>query len=234
MDTKKQLSSVSFFCPAYREEVGLRKLIPRIHVFLSEITQTFEILIVEDGSPDKTGEIADELAKEFSNVRVIHHAQNQGYGVSMRDGFQEAQYDYIMYTDSDNQYDVQEFSRAIPLLSEADIVSGYVQEKAASTSRKIQSGVFNIILRAFFFLPYSDINCAMKIYKRKALDAQSLRSGSVFIVAESIIRAQRNGYKIAQFPVNHFERTEGMTTSLRLKVVLPTIRDILKFKIGLL
>src|SRR3989338_8767427 len=133
-----KLSSVSFFCPAYHDERNLPVLIPRVSQFLSEVADTFEIIIVEDGSPDKTGEVADALAKKYMNVRVIHHTKNMGYGVALRDGYAAAKYDYVMYTDGDNQYDVREFLPYLHLLDTADVLSGYVTKKAVSLGRKVQ------------------------------------------------------------------------------------------------
>ena len=115
-ETGTKLSSVSFFCPAYHDEKNLPVLIPRVHAFLSEIANEFEILIIEDGSPDKTGEVADGFAVQYKEVRVIHHPKNLGYGATIRDGFLHSHFEYVMYTDGDNQYDVREFAAALLLL----------------------------------------------------------------------------------------------------------------------
>ncbi len=234
METVQKLSSVSFFCPAYHDEKNLPVLIPKVHSFLTEIANEFEILIIEDGSPDRTRHVADELAGKFSNVRVIHHAKNLGYGATIRDGFMQSRYEYVMYTDGDNQYDVHEFAAALPLLEHADIVTGYVQEKAADAKRKMQSNLFNTLVRMLFFFPIRDVNCSMKIYKRRVLDAISIRGTSAFIDAEMLIRARRAGFTIVQFPVTHFHRTEGVASGSKMSVILPTIRDMLKFRFGLL
>jgi glycosyltransferase involved in cell wall biosynthesis len=228
------LSSVSFFCPAYNEEKNLPKLIPKVHAFLREITSTFEIIIVEDGSPDRTVEVVEELSRRFPEVRIVRHEQNQGYGVTVRDGFTSARYDYVMYTDADNQYDILELKDALPLLANADIVSGYVRSKAVSFRRKIQSFVFNTLILVLFGVWIRDINCSMKIYKRAALDAISIKSTSAFIDAEMLIQAKRAGCTIAQFPVTHFHRIEGVAHGSKLNVVIPTIVDMFKFRLGIL
>jgi glycosyltransferase involved in cell wall biosynthesis len=228
---KIRLTSVSFFCPAYHDERNISILIPRVHAFLSRHAEHFEILIVEDGSPDKTGEVADALAASYKEVRVIHHPHNLGYGATIRDGFTNSVYDYVMYTDGDNQYDVDEFEQALPLLADADIVSGYVTEKAVSGRRKFQSKAFNLLVKTLFLFPVRDINCSMKIYKRKVLDAIPIVGTSAFIDAEMLIRARRKGFTIVQFPVTHYRRTEGVAGGSRLSVVVPTVRDMLKFRL---
>jgi hypothetical protein len=229
-----RLPSVSFFCPAYHDEKNLPVLIPRVQRFLSEMTDTFEVIIVHDGSPDKTGEVADRLAEDFPHVRVIHPRKNLGYGATLRDGFLAARYDYIMYTDGDNQYDVREFSPYLHLLQTADVLSGYVTRKAVSPRRKFQSLVYNWLITVLFFVRCRDIDCAMKIYSRKAIDSISLKSTSCFIDAEMIIKSKRAGLKVAQFPVTHFPRMEGLASGSRMTVIAGTVRDMLKFRLGLL
>jgi len=231
---QRKLSSVSFFCPAYNDEKNLPTLVPYVSEFLKEITDVYEIIIVHDGSPDKTGEVADTLAKEYPNVRVIHHAKNMGYGSALRDGFAEAKYDYVMYTDGDNQYDVREFLQYLHLLDTSDVLSGYVREKAVSLRRKVQSEVWNWLVRILFFVWCRDIDCAMKMYKRKVLETISIKSSSCFIDAEMIIKAKKAGFKVAQFPVTHFPRTEGLASGSKMSVIVPTIVEMIKYRFGAL
>ena len=231
---QRKLSSVSFFCPAYNDEKNLPTLVPYVSEFLKEITDVYEIIIVHDGSPDKTGEVADTLAKEYPNVRVIHHAKNMGYGSALRDGFAEAKYDYVMYTDGDNQYDVREFLQYLHLLDTSDVLSGYVREKAVSLRRKVQSEVWNWLVRILFFVWCRDIDCAMKMYKRKVLETISIKSSSCFIDAEMIIKAKKAGFKVAQFPVTNFPRTEGLASGSKMSVIVPTIVEMIKYRFGAL
>ena len=230
----EKLSSISFFCPAYNEEKNLPVLIPKIHALLSSLTNTFEILIIENGSRDATPAVADELAKKFSNVRAYHYAAGLGYGGALMEGFKHAKYDYVCYTDGDNQYDVDELRAGFALMEHADIASGYVRAKAVSTYRKIQSSVFNLFLTLLFFVHIRDINCSMKIYKRKVLETIQIKSKSAFIDAEMLLRAYRAGFTIAQYPVTHFERTSGVAIGSKPSVILGTLVDMFKFRFGLL
>jgi glycosyltransferase involved in cell wall biosynthesis len=228
------IPEISFFCPAYHDEKNLPRLIPHVYKFLSEISDKFEIIIVEDGSPDKTGQIADELAKQFKNIRVIHHSKNLGYGATLKDGFMAARYDYVMYTDGDFQYDVNEFKPVIHFLAEYDILSGYVTKKAVTFRRVIQSFVYNLLIRIMFFVNLKDANCSMKIYKKKVLDAIEIKSDSAFIDTEMLIKARRKGFKIKQFPVRHYKRDSGLASGSRPSVIVDTIKDMIKFRLGLL
>ena len=234
IDPSMKLSSVSFFCPAYHDEKNLPRLIPAVASFLAGITDTYEIVILHDGSPDRTGAVADEMAAAHSNVRVIHHEANQGYGVTLGEGFRTAQYDYVMYTDGDAQFDVREFGPVLPLLETNDVLSGYALTKAASFGRKLQSFAYNALLFVLFGSRWRDANCSMKVYKRRVLDRIDIRSKSAFIDAEMLLRARRAGFSIAQFPVTHYPRLEGVAHGSKPLVIAGTIREMLMFRIGLL
>jgi glycosyltransferase involved in cell wall biosynthesis len=229
-----KLSSVSFFCPAYNEEKNIPALISRVYPFLKEITDVFEIIIIDNGSLDNTGNVADNLSKKFLNIRVIHHIKNLGYGGALYEGFREAKYDYVMYTDGDNQYDVYELKPYLNLLSNHDILSGYVIKKALTLPRTIQSSVFNFLVRMLFSLPLEDINCSLKIYKRKVIESMQIKSRSAFIDAEMLVRATRAGNSITQFPVTHFPRMNGVASGSKWTIIYGTIKDMIKFKLNLL
>lgn len=229
MHSGKKFSSISFFCPAHNEEDNLPVLIPKAHAFFKGLTERFEILIIENGSTDRTAEVADGLARTFPEVRVIHYPVGLGYGGALREGFRNARYDYICYTDADNQYDIGEFAAGFGLMDGADIASGYVRKKAVSAMRRVQSVVWNLMVRIMFFVSIRDINCSMKIYKRACLDAIHIDSVSAFIDAEMLIRAKRAGCVIKQFPVTHFERTSGKAIGSDRSVILATMRDAFVF-----
>lgn len=229
-----RLSSVSFFCPAYFDEENLPDLIPKVHQFLSEISNQFEIIIVDDASPDKTGLVADNLVKQYPEVWVIHHQKNQGYGGALKTGFNNARFDYVMYTDGDNQYDVNEFRSQLPFLEEFDILSGYAIKKAVTIPRRFQSFLYNSLVRLLFLVNWKDVNCSMKIYRRQVLDTITIKSNSAFIDTEMLIRAQRAGFKIHQFPVTHYQRRKGLASGSKPRVILDTGREMLMFRMGFL
>jgi len=230
----KKLSSVSFFCPAYNDEENLPILIPHVDAFLSDIAQVYEILIIEDGSPDRTNEVADQLARKYKNVRVIHHGQNQGYGATLRDGFMNAKYDFVIYTDGDNQYDIYDLNPYLAMLGKSDVLAGYAIKKAVSNYRKMQSLIFNLLVRVLFFVNFKDIDCALKVFKKEVLKNMTIQSTSSFIDAEMLIKAKKSGSKISQFPVHHFPRQHGIASGAKLHVIAATIRDMLMYRLGVL
>jgi glycosyltransferase involved in cell wall biosynthesis len=231
-DAGGRLSSLSFFCPAYHDEENLPALIPRVHAFLGRVAEVFEIIIVEDGSPDGTGEVADALARQYPEVRVIHHARNQGYGATLKEGFLAARHDYVMYTDGDNQYDVEEFEPFLPALAHADVLCGYAVRKAVNLQRRAQSLVYNLLVGALFFSYFRDVNCSMKVLSRRAVQAIDLVSNSAFTDAEIVLRARRAGLRIQRFPVTHYQRTKGVGSGSRPAVIAATVRDLLLFRLG--
>jgi glycosyltransferase involved in cell wall biosynthesis len=230
----RRFPSISFFCPAYHDESNLPILIPRVRAFLSDVADRFEIIIVHDASPDRTGAVADELAAAYPEVRVIHHRRNMGYGATLRDGFLAARNDFVLYTDGDNQYDVTEIGPYLALMESHDVLSGYVREKAVSLRRKIQSAVYNGLITLLFGVRIRDIDCALKLYRREVIESMSIRSTSAFIDAEMLIKARRKGFRVAQFPATHFPRTAGLASGSKMSVIVPTVRDMLKFRFGVL
>lgn len=223
--------SISFFCPAYFDEKNLPILIPKAYKVLKKNTSQFEILIVEDGSPDKTAKVADELAKKYSpHIKVIHHKKNLGYGAALKTGYIFAnKYDFVFYTDGDNQYDVEELTRFLPYLRAYDAVMGFRTKRALKLSRQIQTRVFNWLIRLIFNIKVKDINCAMKIIRREALDNIKLTSNGGFIDAELFVKLYRQKYSIKEIEVTHYPRKFGKASGGNPKLILETISDMVKF-----
>jgi len=213
---------ISFFFPACNEERTVEELARRADKVLREIASEHEIIIVDDGSTDRTGEIADALARENRRIRVIHHPQNRGYGVALRSGFAAARLDLVFYTDGDLQFDVAELAKLIPLIKEADIVSAYKIRRMDGWERRVVSWVYNTTLRVFFGLPVRDVNCGFKLYRREVFERITLRSTRGLIDAEVLLKARQAGFRIAQIGVTHFRRREG-GSRYRVREIVQTI-----------
>lgn len=231
-----KLSSVSFFCPAYNDADNLPDLIPVVFDFLDKHSEKFEITIIDDGAKDGTGRVADEIAKKYPKVSVIHHEKNKGYSATLKEGFENGKYDYVIYTDGDNQYDVREFEPYLHLLKSNDVLAGYATKKAVSGFRKFQSWMHNTLINILFLVHFRDINCAMKIFKKPVLDKISINCNpyGAFIDAELILKSKKLGFRIAQFPVTHYERKSGIAGGSTPRLVLNTIKDMIKLKLNLL
>jgi glycosyltransferase involved in cell wall biosynthesis len=190
----------------------------------------YEITIIEDGSPDKTAETADALATRFPKVKVIHHEKNIGYGATLNEGFTKAGFDYVFYTDGDNQFDLEELKKFVALIPYSDIVIGYRKKKQYSTYRKITSLIYNFLLRFLFDIDYVDIDCAFKLFKRDLFDKITIRTKDAFIDAEIMIKANKLGYTTTEVGVKHLPRVDGISTAARPSIIFTTIREIYSFR----
>lgn len=236
MTEEFKIKSISFFCPAYHDALNLPDLIPNVFEFLKKNSEEFEIVIIEDGSPDNTGEVADKLAKEFPYVRVVHHKKNEGYTATLKEGFENAKYDYVMYTDGDNQYNIWDFEPHLYLLETSDVIAGYAVKKAVSPFRRFQSWVHNFLIRVLFLVDFKDINCSMKIFKKKVLKSIEIKSSLYggFIDAELILKAKKMGFVVSQFPVVHYERKSGIASGSKPRMILNTVKDMILLRLNLL
>lgn len=232
---KSSKPSISFFCPAYNDEKNLPILIPKVVNLLKKTASKFEIVIVEDGSPDDTANVADKLVKKFKPfVRAVHHKKNLGYGAALKRGFREAnKYDYLFYTDGDNQYDVNEIKKFIPHLAYYDAVVGYRTNRSLTLRRKIQTAVFNYLIRILFGVKVRDINNSLKIIKKSVLSKLRLVSKSSFIEAEFFIKLHRMGASVHEVPVSHYPRIHGKASGGNITLILKTVRDMFYFWWGL-
>jgi glycosyltransferase involved in cell wall biosynthesis len=221
----------SLFFPAYYDELNIGKVTKSAVKILEELKfKDYEIIIIEDGSPDKTGEVADMLATEYPKVRVIHHPKNLGYGATLRDGFMSAKMDYVFYTDGDNQFDLEELKKFVALIPYTDIVVGYRKHKQYSLYRKFTSLCYNYLLRLIFDIHYWDIDCAFKLFKADLFKKIEIKSIDAFIDAEIMLKANLLGYSTTELGVTHLPRVDGVSTGARPSVIIRTIREIFDYR----
>lgn len=228
--TNKDIT-LSVFFPAYYDEKNIDKVVLKAISVLDELQlKNYEITIIEDGSPDKTAQVADELAARHDKVNVIHHKKNMGYGATLKEGFLAASLDYVFYTDGDNQFDLDELKKFVALLPYSDIVVGYRKKKQYSTYRKLTSFVYNLVLRLYFDIDFVDIDCAFKLFKRDLFDKITIKTNDAFIDAEIMIQAKLLGYKTTELGVKHLPRVDGISTAARPSIILRTIKEIMQYK----
>ena len=185
----------------------------------------YELIVIDDKSTDRTGEIADKLAESDPHIRVIHHDRNRKLGGSMKTGFAAATGDLVLYTDADLPFDMAELPRAVRLLREydADIVSAYRFDRTGEGYlRSVYTFAYNVLIRSLFHVKARDINFAFKLCRARVFDHVELRSEGSFIDAELVIRSTRLGYEMLQFGVDYFPRTRGEST-LSSPAVIRTI-----------
>lgn len=223
--------TLSVFFPAYYDENNIEKVVEGALKVLEELKlKDYEIIIIEDGSPDRTGEVADFLASKYTKVRVIHHEKNIGYGATLKDGFLSAKLDYVFYTDGDNQFDLDELKKFVALIPYSDMVIGYRKKKQYSTYRKVTSLAYNFLLRFLFDIDYVDVDCAFKLIKTELFTKIKIDSVDAFIDAEILLKARLLGYTTTEVGVKHLPRIDGISTGARPSVIFSTIKEIREFR----
>ena len=219
--------SISVFYPCYNEEANVEKTTQAALTTLRRISSDFEIIIVNDGSRDRTREIADRLVAEHAEVRAIHNPTNYGYGGALQAGFRAATKTWVFYTDGDGQFDFDEIESLLPLLDEFDIVSGYRLNRHDSLIRKLNAFAWTALVNLVLGMRLRDIDCAFKIFPRRLFDEIEMKSRGALIDAEILARAARIGCKIGQIGVHHFPRTAGEQSGANLRVILRAFKELL-------
>lgn len=224
-----RVARLSYFFPAHNEEANLEALVLEALETLPSLAETFEIIAVNDGSRDRTAEIADRLAAEHPDVvRVVHHPVNRGYGGALRSGFEASRYDVLAFTDGDRQFRVADLGRLTARLQEADrpdVVVGYRIRRADPFIRVVYARSYKLANRIFFGLRVRDVDCAAKLFRREALDGVRVESGGAFFSAELLIKVGNRRRTIAEVGVPHYPRTAGSPTGARPSVIWRAVRD---------
>jgi glycosyltransferase involved in cell wall biosynthesis len=222
--------SISVFLPCYNEQENVARIVEQALIVLEKLKADFEVIIVDDGSVDRTGRIADEIAARNSRVKVVHHRTNLGYGAALQSGFRAATKEIVFYTDGDGQFDLNEMPALLPLIKQYDIVCGYRLNRQDNLLRKINGWCWTKLVCLLFGMKVRDIDCAFKLYKREIFDNIKLSSTGALISAEILARAIRRGYSLTQKGVHHYPRTAGAQTGAKLRVIVRAFKELLKLR----
>jgi glycosyltransferase involved in cell wall biosynthesis len=206
--------TISAVLPAYNEEENIETATSRVADVLRSLgLRDWEVILVDDGSIDQTGQIADGLAGEDpAHIRVFHHDPNRGYAEALKTGFTNARHQLIFYTDSDNQFDVSEITSLLRLIDEADIVNGFRIYRFDPLTRLVLSWGFNLLVRIAFRIKIRDIDCAFKLFRREVFDKVTIESKKFFVDAEVLAKARYYGFRMAEVGVRHYPRPAGRST----------------------
>lgn len=209
----KTLSSLSIFFPAFNEEKNITVTVEQALKLAPQIAQKFEIIVVDDGSKDKTAEVVKQLSKKDKHVKLVSHEVNLGYGAALKTGFYQCQYDYITYSDADGQFDFKEILKLISKIDQADVVVGYRLKRADNWARVLNGKLWNLLVSTLLRIRIKDIDCGFKLIKKKVLDTiPTLESNGATISAELLVKAKKKGFKIAQVGLIHKPRRFGTAT----------------------
>jgi glycosyltransferase involved in cell wall biosynthesis len=219
--------SLSIFFPAYNDAGTIASLVVLAHMTARGLGLEHEVIVVDDGSPDHTGELLDELARQFAWLRVVHHERNRGYGGALRTGFASARNELVFYTDGDAQYDPRELTRLYAALGEqVDFVNGYKIGRHDPPHRIVIGRLYHWFVKLAFGLRLRDVDCDFRLMRRAVFDKVVLTRSSGVICVELMKKVQDHGFRIAQVPVHHYHRSYGKSQFFNLARVTRTLADL--------
>jgi glycosyltransferase involved in cell wall biosynthesis len=235
--TPARVARLSYFFPAHNEEANLEGLVEEALATLPTIAEVFEIIAVNDGSKDRTREIADRLAAAHPDVvRVVHHDVNRGYGGALRSGFEASRYELLAFTDGDRQFRVADLGRLTARLAQddrPDVVVGYRIKRADPAIRIVYARTYKLANRIFFGLRARDVDCACKLFRRESLGGVRVESGGAFFSAELLVKVLKADRTIVEVGVPHYARTAGSPTGAKPSVIWRAVKDFWSLRLRL-
>jgi glycosyltransferase involved in cell wall biosynthesis len=220
------VDSLTLFFPCHDEAANVERMVHSCLAAGARLAEDYEVVVVDDGSEDGTGEIAEGLAEGEPRLRVVRHARNRGYGAALASGFRAARHSLVFYTDGDGQFDVNELDRVLPLLSTHDVLTCYRRKRRDPPIRLLYEKLFHLGLGLLFGLRIRDVDCAFKVYPKRLVDGMRLASTGALIDAEMLLQAIRSGASLVQAPVSHHPRTTGRPSGGSAKVILRAAREL--------
>jgi len=220
--------TLSVIFPAFNEEANIRQTVEAARMVLPKLAQTYEIVLVNDGSRDATTPICDELAEQYPEVRAIHHMVNRGYGAALKSGILAARYDYIFFTDSDGQFDLQELENLIEYAGQYDIVTGYRAKRQDPPHRLINAWGWKTLVRMLLGVKVRDIDCAFKVFQRSVFDLIQIRSVGAMVNTEILAQANSFGMRIFEVKVTHYPRRAGKPSGANLRVIAKAFKELFR------
>jgi glycosyltransferase involved in cell wall biosynthesis len=222
---------VSFFFPVYRDESTVRVVAENALRMLEGYAREYEVIIVDDASPDRSGAVADEIAREHPDiVRVIHHEENRGYGAALRTGIAACRFEWLCMVDGDNEYDVHDLRKMLDLRDFYLLIIGFRYKKLYSTTRVFVSFVYNFTLRRIFRSPFRDVSTGIRAFHRSILGEIELTCDSPFIGAELAIKAMLRGYPVGEVGIQTFPRKMGSGSVMTPRNIYLTIADMMRIR----
>ena len=228
-----RLDGLSFFFPALNEEDNVAPIVAEALSVLPRFADDLEITVVDDGSSDRTGAIADELARSDPRVRVIHHGTRRGYGGAVRSGLVAATKPWVFFTDGDRQFALEDLALLVAESDGADAVVGFRKKRADPARRLFVAWVYNGLIRMLFGGGWRDVDCAFKLFRREVfvrVPLERVRSNGAFFSPELLITLRRAGVRVRQVGVRHFPRTAHEPKGASPRVILRAIRDLIRLR----
>jgi len=230
---QKQIPELSLFLPCYNEEKNLQNTVDKTLPILKKVAKKWELIIVNDGSKDKTGEIAKSIQKtDPKNIKIVTHNPNRGYGAAFKSGFYTAKYQWVALIDADGQFDFGDIYNLIKKQQQTknDIIVGYYLKRKVPLFRILGSKLWQFIVYILFGFSVRDTDCGFKLVNKKVIDTipKLTAERGPFITSEFFIYATRAGFKISEVGIHHYPRTAGEATGTKLNVIIAGFKDLFR------
>jgi glycosyltransferase involved in cell wall biosynthesis len=220
------LSGLSVFLPSHNEEANVERVVRGYLDELPKVAADYEVIVVNDGSRDRTGEIAARLAAENPHVKVVNHEVNRGYGGAVISGIRAASMPYVMLSDGDGQFDPKDVEKLAAFMPEYDVVVGRRAHRADHLMRRINGKAWTLLVRVVLGVTITDIDCGFKMFRRGLLNGMELRAHGAMISTELMARLMGRGARIKEVDVQHLPRTAGEQSGANLRVVMRAFREL--------
>ena len=227
------MNSISVIIPAYNEEANVKSALEEVDRVCQGLGMDYEIILVNDGSRDRTGEIVRGLLDEMPNLRLVEHFPNRGYGGALKAGFAEASNRLVAFFPADRQFTFSEIHLLLSYADQAEIVCGYRAKRQDPALRRLNAFGWNSLVRLLFGYLSRDIDCGFKLFQRWVLAGATLESDGAMIDTELLASARARKLRIAEVPVTHLARQEGAATGANPRVILRAFHDLLHFRLQL-
>ena len=224
----QKITSLSVFFPFWNEEKNIERVVNKALSILPKIAKKWELILVDDGSLDKTIEIAQKIAQSDDRIIIVSHKPNRGYGAALKEGIEKAKYDYVVFTDGDDQFDFSQVSQFIEKIRNADIAIGYRKKRndASLAKRLLLMNLLKVWDFVLFGFHFKDIDCGFKMFSRHAIDEISpLRSEGAMITTEILAKAKKKKLKISQVGVAHYPRKFGKQSGANFPVIIRAVLE---------
>lgn len=230
------MTELSIVLPAYNEAENVEEMVADVAETAESLTDSYEVIVVDDGSGDGTARVAMSLEGRYSRLRLVQHAENKGYGAAVFSGLTAATKTLVFFTDADRQFDLYEIAKLLPLMNDADLVVGYRAPRRDPFVRRLNGWGWSGLVTLLFGYTARDIDCAFKLMRREVIDRlrDQIQSRGATFSAEFLVRAKREGFRIREVPIRgHRPRVAGSPTGAKLGVILRAFGELVRFRFQL-
>ena len=221
---------LSIVLPAFNEEANVEGAIAEATTAAEQLVSDHEIVVVDDGSTDSTAARVRRMGEGDPRIRLVQHDRNRGYGEALRSGFLSSRLDFVFFTDADLQFDMGELALLLPYVGTVDVVAGYRINRRDTLTRRINARAWNWLVRVLFYVPVRDIDCAFKLFDRRALREVDIESVGAMVNTELMVKLGRSGASVVEVGVHHRPRQAGEARGASLRVIVTALREILRMR----